>query len=300
MKAPWMARSLPYRALLLGVLAAAVLGSPYSADAAPTSAKAPGAPPAKAATASPNADSGSAKSSTGSGASAKAAQGVSRRTRASQSHGLGHIVKPGDTLWTIARRYGVSVEALARANDLSTRARLQVGRRLVIPGGAIQEGRQEPPSLAEIVLAPPPEPQPTVLAWPVSGPVASPFGPRGSSWHGGLDIRVDRGTPIRASAPGMVITSDTEAGYGHVVKVWHAFDLMTVYAHNQENFVKVGDWVERGQVVGLVGQSGRATAPHLHFEVRLDGKKYNPLYWLPPPGSVDVATSQTSSPTVGP
>jgi murein DD-endopeptidase MepM/ murein hydrolase activator NlpD len=194
----------------------------------------------------------------------------------------------------------VSVEALAQANDLSPRVRLQIGRRLVIPGSAVQEGRQEPPSLAEIVLAPPPDPQPMALAWPVTGPVASPFGPRGSSWHGGTDIKVERGTPIRASAPGMVITSDTEVGYGHVIKIWHAFDLMTVYAHNQENFAKVGDWVERGQVIGIVGRSGRATAPHLHFEVRLDGKKYNPLYWLPPPGTVEVATSQTSPTAVGP
>ena len=177
-----------------------------------------------------------------------------------------------------------------RANNLGPKERLRIGRKLTIPGTAVEEGRQEPPSLAEIVLAAPPEPR-VELMWPVGGPVASAFGPRGHAWHGGIDIRVERGTPIRAAAAGMVISSGTERAYGQVVKIWHAADLMTVYAHNQENAVKVGDWVERGQVIGMVGRTGRATAPHLHFEVRLDSKKYDPLFWLPPPGTVDVATS---------
>jgi murein DD-endopeptidase MepM/ murein hydrolase activator NlpD len=79
----------------------------------------------------------------------------------------------------------------------------------------------------------------------------------------------------------MVITSGWERAYGHVVKIWHPSDLMTVYAHNLENVVRVGDWVEQGQVIATVGSTGRATAPHLHFEIRLNGRKYNPTFWLP-------------------
>jgi lipoprotein NlpD len=65
------------------------------------------------------------------------------------------------------------------------------------------------------------------------------------------------------------------------VKIWHPDDLMTVYAHNLENLVKVGDWVEQGQVIGTVGSTGRSSAPHLHFEIRLDGRKCNSAFWLP-------------------
>jgi murein DD-endopeptidase MepM/ murein hydrolase activator NlpD len=221
---------------------------------------------------------------------------AARRVHAASTSGLGHTVRSGDTLWSIARRYGVSVDALARANGLRPKERLRVGQHLVIPGSAVEEGRQEPPSLAAIVLGAPPTSEPSTLSWPVVGPIASPFGPRGSAWHGGIDIRAEQGTVIRAAAAGIVVTSDHERAYGHVVKIWHARDLMTVYAHNLENLVKVGDWVERGQAIGVVGKTGRATAPHLHFEVRLDGKKYDPLYWLPPPGAFDVATARTPSP----
>jgi murein DD-endopeptidase MepM/ murein hydrolase activator NlpD len=87
------------------------------------------------------------------------------------------------------------------------------------------------------------------------------------------------------------VASGWEHAYGRVVKIWHADELMTVYAHNQENYVRIGDWVEQGQVIGTVGSSGRATAPHLHFEIRLDGKKYDPRYWLPPRDDVDVVAA---------
>jgi murein DD-endopeptidase MepM/ murein hydrolase activator NlpD len=79
----------------------------------------------------------------------------------------------------------------------------------------------------------------------------------------------------------MVISSGWERAYGRVVKIWHQRDLMTVYAHNLENLVKVGDWVEQGQLIATVGSTGRASAPHLHFEIRLDGRKYDPMFWLP-------------------
>ncbi len=68
-------------------------------------------------------------------------------------------------------------------------------------------------------------------------------------------------------------------------------DFMTVYAHNEENYVRAGDWVERGQVIATAGSTGRVTGVHLHFEIRLGGRKYDPLFWLPPEGGVRVATA---------
>jgi len=200
-------------------------------------------------------------------------------------------VRPGESLATIARHHGVTLEALRRANRIRAGERLRAGRRLVIPSPPGGPGGQEPPSPAEAVSGPPPPHADIELAWPVAAPVASPFGPRGSEWHGGIDLLADPGTPIRAAAPGIVVTSGWEAGYGYVVKIWHHGDLVTVYAHNRENRVEVGDWVERGQVIATVGQTGRATAAHLHFEVRLAGRKYDPLFWLPAEPSVDLVRS---------
>jgi lipoprotein NlpD len=210
-----------------------------------------------------------------------------------RSPSIGHIVRPGQTLWGIAREHGVSVAALIRANRLGPEAKLRVGQHLGLPLSEVPEGSQEPPSLADIVLEPPP-PTPFVqFARPVPGAVASPFGPRGVAWHGGVDLRAEQGSPIRAAAAGMVISSGWERAYGRVVKIWHLRDLMTVYAHNLENLVKVGDWVEQGQVIATVGSTGRASAPHLHFEIRLDGRKYNPMFWLP---ETDILAASTGEP----
>jgi murein DD-endopeptidase MepM/ murein hydrolase activator NlpD len=98
----------------------------------------------------------------------------------------------------------------------------------------------------------------------------------------------------------MVIQSGWERAYGRVVKIWHFRDLMTVYAHNLENLARVGDWVEQGQVIATVGSTGRATAPHLHFEIRLDGRKYNPAFWLPEPDTLAASAGEPGRPAAVP
>jgi murein DD-endopeptidase MepM/ murein hydrolase activator NlpD len=209
-------------------------------------------------------------------------QGVAQRLRQpATAPGIVHVVRPGQTLWSIAREHAVPIEALIRANGLGPTSKLRTGQSLTIPLTEVREGSQEPPSLADIVLERPPATPAVSFIRPVPGPIVSSYGPRGVAWHGGLDLRADRHDPIHAAAAGMVITSGWERAYGRVVKIWHVNDLMTVYAHNLENLAKVGDWVEQGQVIATVGSTGRATAPHLHFEIRLNGRKYNPIFWLP-------------------
>ncbi|MCE2928021.1 MAG: M23 family metallopeptidase, partial [Candidatus Caenarcaniphilales bacterium] len=124
--------------------------------------------------------------------------------------------------------------------------------------------------------------------YPVKAKITSPFGPRihpifgVRSMHSGIDLAAPRGTPIKASEGGIVIYSGWYGGYGRVVIVDHSKGLSTLYAHLDAASVKVGDKVKQGQVVGYEGATGYATGPHLHFEVRNDGKPQNPVSFLSP------------------
>lgn len=125
--------------------------------------------------------------------------------------------------------------------------------------------------------------------WPVEGPLSSPYGLRTRGWspdlHPGVDIRVPVGTPVRAMKPATVAFAGRQGGYGLVVILDHGGDLRTVYAHLSELRVRTGGKVGHREVVGLSGQSGNATGPHLHFEVIRRGKQEDPVPLLGgPPG----------------
>jgi len=121
----------------------------------------------------------------------------------------------------------------------------------------------------------------TALSWPIAGQITSKYGPRRGSFHDGLDISAPLGTPILAAASGEVIYSGALRGYGNLVILRHSDGCVTVYAHTQKNLVQEGERVRRGQVIARVGQTGRASGPHLHFEVRKDNLARNPLRYLP-------------------
>jgi lipoprotein NlpD len=124
------------------------------------------------------------------------------------------------------------------------------------------------------------------FAWPVDGPVSSTFGRRRSGWHRGIDIKAERGSVVFAAAAGVVVACGVEPRYGRVVKIEHEDGFVTVYAHNEENLVALGDRVAAGDPIATVGRTGRATAHHLHFEIRRGTAVYNPLYLLPLPPRV--------------
>ncbi len=119
--------------------------------------------------------------------------------------------------------------------------------------------------------------------WPVPHffRVSSRFGPRGGKHHDGIDIPAPRGTPIIAADTGVVIYSDNGIrGYGNMIVVAHGDDIFTVYAHSRKNLVDKGERVEKGQVIAEVGNTGRSTGPHLHFEIRVKNKVRNPAQYL--------------------
>ena len=219
-----------------------------------------------------------------------------------------HEVKRGDSLSSLARRYSVSVAALVAANRLpSERVRLKLGQRLVIP--PVESAPSgEPPAARVSVSRKATDASPraatarapgdfffavpdfadtlTAFIWPTEGPITSSFGRRRLGWHRGIDIKGERGDPIIAAAAGVVVVSGVEPRYGRVVKIEHEHGFTTVYAHNDDNSVDVGDWVVAGQRIGSIGRTGRATSYHLHFEIRREGRVYNPLYMLPLPARV--------------
>ena len=122
---------------------------------------------------------------------------------------------------------------------------------------------------------------PIALAPPLRSPFAYGFGPRGNRFHSGVDYPAAVGTPVGAAAAGQVSFAGWAAGgWGYLVTVRHSSGTRTMYAHLSRVSVRVGQWVEPGQRVGLVGASGEASGPHLHFEVRLRGAAVDPLAGL--------------------
>ena len=110
--------------------------------------------------------------------------------------------------------------------------------------------------------------------------VISPYGKRGKRSHSGVDIKTKDRDSIYAAFDGEVVFSKPYHGYGNLIRIKHANGLETYYSHNSENLVKEGQHVKAGQVIALVGQTGRATTPHLHFEIRVNGKPQNPANYF--------------------
>lgn len=120
--------------------------------------------------------------------------------------------------------------------------------------------------------------------WPLqqgSQKISSPFGMRWNRHHKGIDIPAPKGTPILAAKSGKVIYRGYQKrGYGNVIIIQHDDGSQTAYAHARKTIVKNGKYVEKGQVIGFVGRTGKTTGAHLHFEIILDGNFVNPLDYL--------------------
>jgi murein DD-endopeptidase MepM/ murein hydrolase activator NlpD len=192
------------------------------------------------------------------------------------------------------RRLAAEAEARQRAAEEAARqeaarqeaARQEAARRdqrATAPAQAPPNGRPAPAPTA----APSPAPSTGGWQWPLAGRVASGFGYRihpifgTSRLHAGIDIAAPTGTPFHAARPGTVIFSGWRNGFGNTVMLVHDDGLVSLYAHNSRNAVSAGAVVAGGQVIGYVGSTGWSTGPHLHFEIRVNGRPVDPRPYLP-------------------
>jgi murein DD-endopeptidase MepM/ murein hydrolase activator NlpD len=231
-----------------------------------------------------------------------------------------HVVNPGDTLASIARRNHISVAELARANNLEPTAPLKLGTKLSVPAktAAAAPAPMAPLATQPVATLPAPgmkmaaagQPQSARLAqaspapeengtetpvksseatgalptfrWPVRGKVITGYGARtnGKS-NDGINLAVPEGTPVKAAEDGVVAYSGNELkGYGNLVLIRHSNGYVTAYAHASELLVKRGDTIKRGQVIAKSGQSGEVGSPQLHFEIRKGSSQVDPLQFL--------------------
>jgi murein DD-endopeptidase MepM/ murein hydrolase activator NlpD len=194
-----------------------------------------------------------------------------------------HVVARGETLYRISKRYGSSVEAIMSANAISDVHSVPVGARLVVPSGGVGAARRASVDAGTYASRDPRgrSSGPASFAWPLHGVVISEYGLRRGAHHDGLDIKAPSGTIVRAAESGRVIHADASlSGYGKLIIVKHAGRLSSVYAHNRKMLVRVGQFVEKGDAIAELGQTGNASVPHLHFEIRSDGSPRDPLEYL--------------------
>jgi len=209
-------------------------------------------------------------------------------------------VRSGDTLGNIAKRHHLDFKVLARRNHLRSPFTIYVGQRLSLWRDAPKSTYLPMPKLRKKVRVKPHKKTKkqkrkvvrkasrvqykgkVSLHWPLRGRVTSKFGMRHGRPHDGIDIGAKEGTAVHAAAAGEVVYADHRlTGYGNLIIVRHSHDMFTAYAHNQRNLVHKGQRVKRGDVIARVGHTGRASGPHLHFEVRRGPTPVNPIVYLP-------------------
>jgi murein DD-endopeptidase MepM/ murein hydrolase activator NlpD len=230
------------------------------------------------------------------------------------AQGQAHIVKPGETLIGLSRRYNKPIAEIAAANNLQPYHKVQAGDRIVIPGAARVAAAPQPqsqpqPQVQQPRYAAAQAPAPTArmvtpatekspveetssidanagaagFRWPARGRIIAGFGPKPTGQQNdGINLALPEGTPVKAADDGVVAYAGNELkGYGNLVLVRHANGFVTAYAHASEVMVKRGDTIKRGQVIAKSGQTGNVTSPQLHFEIRKGASPVDPMQHLP-------------------
>ena len=210
--------------------------------------------------------------------------------------GIYHTVQKGQTLHIIARTYNIDVGRLKRINGVYDPSKLQIGKRLWIPGARrvlnldsnvnkrvfVKKREKKKKAKQKETLKKNIKAIKGFIIWPVKGQLTSRFGNRNGRHHDGIDIGARKGTSIIAAAEGKVMFSGWgPTGYGLMLIIKHKNNLTTVYAHNAHLHVHKNQTVKQGQKVATVGSTGRSSGSHLHFEVRNDSYPMDPIKYLP-------------------
>jgi murein DD-endopeptidase MepM/ murein hydrolase activator NlpD len=193
-------------------------------------------------------------------------------------------VRSGESLSHLAARYGVKASAIQEANGIADPRTLREGQTLFLPGAELRavqrDSRRERGDFKQAsrgLMGDLGRAVGKKFIWPTTGgQVSSYFGSRDGRPHHGVDIPRPMGSPIHAAKSGTVVAAGWNGDYGKCVDISHGNGVVTRYAHCSKITVKVGDEVDKGQLIGLVGDTGRATGPHLHYEVRISGRPVNP------------------------
>lgn len=194
---------------------------------------------------------------------------VGQVLRIPSADGLLYTVKKGETLAGIAAAHNVSVTALLDANDL-TNETLSVGQKLFIPGAALSSFELRK-ALGELFI------------YPIHGRLTSPFGYRSDpftgarSFHSGVDLAAPTGTSVKATLDGRIAETGFNRIYGNYVIITHDRGYQSLYGHLSAIYVKRGQYVTQGAVVGAVGNTGYSTGPHLHLSIYKNGSLINPF-----------------------
>lgn len=226
-----------------------------------------------------------------------------------------HVVNPGETLHSIARKNNIPAARLAKANNLPVTTQLKIGQKINVPGMKVTAApapqqkaalASAKPATAPVLVAEAPaaRKESANLAtetrevekeakqeatgglpsfrWPVRGRVIAAYGAKTSGkQNDGINVAVPEGTPVKAAEDGVVTYSGNELkGYGNLVLVRHSNGYVTAYAHASELMVKRGETIKRGQTIAKAGQTGEVSSPQLHFEIRQGSTPVDPSKFL--------------------
>ncbi len=193
--------------------------------------------------------------------------------------GLLHEVKKGESLSAIAKKYKSDIDKILEANKLTSADQVAIGSNLIIPDGVKPAAIITTHTTPSSIFNPPKTTNSnTKLLWPTNAHRITQY-----YWwrHAAIDIGAPTGTPIYAAESGTVETSGwSRGGYGYYIIINHGNGIKTLYAHASKLLVRKGEKVSRGQTIMLMGSTGWSTGSHLHFEVRVNGYKQNPLSYI--------------------